>query len=92
MKGYLKVIIFLFIFLIFGNQELLSQLPENKITKEEYINLYKDIALEEMKQEATRLGANAVVAVDLDYETIGSGGGNMLMVSASGTAVAYEET
>jgi uncharacterized protein YbjQ (UPF0145 family) len=47
----------------------------------------KEIALEEMKAEARQLGANAVVAVDLDYETIGSGGGNMLMVSASGTAV-----
>jgi len=47
----------------------------------------KEIALEEMKAEAGQLGANAVVAVDLDYETIGSGGGNMLMVSASGTAV-----
>ena len=47
----------------------------------------KEIALEEMKSEARQLGANAVVAVDLDYETIGSGGGNMLMVSASGTAV-----
>ena len=47
----------------------------------------KEIALEEMKAEAHQLGANAVVAVDLDYETIGSGGGNMLMVSASGTAV-----
>jgi uncharacterized protein YbjQ (UPF0145 family) len=42
--------------------------------------------------EATELGANAVVGVDLDYETIemGSGGG-MLMVSASGTAVVIEE-
>lgn len=50
----------------------------------------KDIALEEMKQEARRLGANAVIAIDLDYETIGSGGGNMLMVSASGTAVTIE--
>ena len=47
----------------------------------------KDIALEEMKAEAQRLGGNAVIAVDLDYETIGGGGGNMLMVSASGTAV-----
>jgi uncharacterized protein YbjQ (UPF0145 family) len=50
----------------------------------------KDIALEEMKQEAHNLGANAVIAIDLDYETIGSGGGNMLMVSASGTAVIFE--
>jgi uncharacterized protein YbjQ (UPF0145 family) len=48
----------------------------------------KAIALEEMEQQAKELGANAVLSVDLDYETIqvGSGGG-MLMVSASGTAV-----
>lgn len=48
----------------------------------------KDIALQEMEAQAASLGANAVVGVDLDYETItmGSGGG-MLMVSASGTAV-----
>jgi uncharacterized protein YbjQ (UPF0145 family) len=46
------------------------------------------IALEEMERQAEDLGANAVLSVDLDYETIqvGSGGG-MLMVSASGTAV-----
>ncbi len=50
----------------------------------------KDIALEEMKEEARRLGANAVIAIDLDYETIGSGGSNMLMVTASGTAVTIE--
>jgi uncharacterized protein YbjQ (UPF0145 family) len=51
----------------------------------------KSIALEEMQEEASRLGGNAVVGVDLDYETItmGSGGG-MLMVSASGTAVVAE--
>jgi uncharacterized protein YbjQ (UPF0145 family) len=48
----------------------------------------KEIALREMQDEARRLGANAVIGVDLDYEniTIGNGGG-MLMVSASGTAV-----
>lgn len=45
----------------------------------------RDIALEEMSQRAAALGANAIVGVDLDYETVGSGG--MLMVSASGTAV-----
>ena len=51
----------------------------------------KDIAIKEMCEEASTLGANAVVGVDLDYETIGSGGsGNMLMVSASGTAVSCE--
>lgn len=52
----------------------------------------KQIAIGEMKEEAKALGGNAVVAVDLDYETIGIGqAGNMLMVSASGTAVVYEE-
>lgn len=48
----------------------------------------KDLAIHEMTEQARSLGANAVVAVDLDYENIGTGsGGNMLMVSASGTAV-----
>jgi len=51
----------------------------------------KQIALEEMMQEAAQLGANAVIGVDLDYETIEMGqGGGMLMVSANGTAVVYE--
>ena len=51
----------------------------------------KDVAIREMTEDAARLGANAVIGVDLDYETIqmGSGGG-MLMVSASGTAVFVE--
>jgi uncharacterized protein YbjQ (UPF0145 family) len=51
----------------------------------------KDIAIGEMIEQARALGANAIVGVDLDYETIqvGSGGG-MLMVSASGTAVRVE--
>ena len=48
----------------------------------------KDIAVREMEDEAKRLGANAVIGVDLDYENITTGnGGGMLMVSASGTAV-----
>ncbi len=46
----------------------------------------KDLAVAEMTQQAVALGANAIIGVDLDYETIGSGG-SMLMVSASGTAV-----
>jgi uncharacterized protein YbjQ (UPF0145 family) len=49
----------------------------------------KDLALDEMAEKAKALGANAVIGVDLDYETLGQGG-NMLMVSASGTAVKYE--
>lgn len=56
---------------------------------EEELRKAKDIAIEEMIQQAQSLGANAVVGVDLDYETIGGGSGNMLMVSASGTAVKY---
>jgi uncharacterized protein YbjQ (UPF0145 family) len=43
-------------------------------------------ALEEMEAEAAKLGGNAVIGVDLDYEVLGSNG-SMLMVSASGTAV-----
>lgn len=43
-----------------------------------------------MAQEAEALGANAAVGADLDYETIPRGQGNMLMVSASGTAVSYQ--
>ncbi len=46
----------------------------------------RDTALAEMAEEAQRRGANAVIGVDLDYETIGDTG-SMLMVSASGTAV-----
>lgn len=49
----------------------------------------KDLALQEMQEQATALGANAVIGVDLDYETVGQGG-SMLMVSASGTAVVVE--
>jgi uncharacterized protein YbjQ (UPF0145 family) len=53
----------------------------------------KEIAIEEMKEQARALNANAVIGVDLDYETIQVGQtGGMLMVSANGTAVAYEET
>jgi len=50
----------------------------------------KENAISEMKDNAKKLGANAVIAVDLDYETMGSNG-SMLMVSANGTAVVYEE-
>ena len=58
---------------------------------EEELRKAKQIAVDEMVEQATVLGANAVVGVDLDYETIGIGsGGNMLMVSASGTAVVVE--
>jgi uncharacterized protein YbjQ (UPF0145 family) len=48
----------------------------------------KDLAIEEMTAQAQAFGANAVIGIDLDYETVGQGG-SMLMVSASGTAVTY---
>ena len=46
-------------------------------------------ALDEMAAAAAKLGANAVVGIDLDYETLGTGG-SMLMVTATGTAVIVE--
>jgi uncharacterized protein YbjQ (UPF0145 family) len=49
----------------------------------------KDIAVQETVEQARSLGANAVVGVDIDYETIGANG-SMLMVSVSGTAVVLE--
>lgn len=57
---------------------------------EEGLREAKDIALREMQEQAVRIGANAILAVDLDYETLGSNG-SMLMVSASGTAVVLED-
>ncbi|MBE3596614.1 MAG: YbjQ family protein [Hydrogenibacillus sp.] len=47
----------------------------------------REIALKEMSERADRLGANAVVGVDIDYEVVRDG---MLMVTASGTAVVIE--
>ncbi len=59
---------------------------------EEELRKAKDLAINEMVKCAGELGANAVIGVDLDYETITFGqGGGMLMVSASGTAVTYRE-
>jgi uncharacterized protein YbjQ (UPF0145 family) len=48
----------------------------------------REIALAELREEAERAGANAVIGIDLDYETVGQGG-SMLMVTASGTAIRY---
>lgn len=49
----------------------------------------KDTSLAEMQQRATELGANAIVGVDIDYETIGQNN-SMLMVATSGTAVVID--
>ncbi len=46
----------------------------------------RETAFQELEAEATRLGANAVIGVDIDYEVIGKEG-SMLMVTVSGTAV-----
>ncbi len=46
----------------------------------------KESAMKEMQERAAALGANAIVGIDLDYETVGETG-SMLMVSCTGTAV-----
>jgi uncharacterized protein YbjQ (UPF0145 family) len=56
---------------------------------EQVLRETKDNALRELEANARLLGANAVVGIDLDYETVGHSG-SMLMVSASGTAVHIE--
>jgi uncharacterized protein YbjQ (UPF0145 family) len=58
-------------------------------TYEAELQRARDIALQELQERATQLGANAIVGVDLDYEVLGANNG-MLMVSASGTAVVVE--
>lgn len=55
-------------------------------TYEKVLEEAKNYALVEIKQKAQSMGADAIVGVDLDYETIGANG-SMLMVSISGTAV-----
>ena len=49
----------------------------------------KESALQEMSDQAARMGANAVIGIDLDYETVGANG-SMLVVTAAGTAVRYQ--
>lgn len=53
---------------------------------EDVLRNAKDSALNELAERAQRLGANAVVGIDFDYEAIGASG-SMLMVTCSGTAV-----
>jgi uncharacterized protein YbjQ (UPF0145 family) len=54
---------------------------------EEVLREARETALREMEEKASRLGANGVIGVDLDYETVGQ---SMLMVTVSGTAITYE--
>lgn len=57
---------------------------------EEVLRKAKESAIAEMCQQAEQMGANAVIAVDLDYETVGDTG-SMLMVTVAGTAIRYVE-
>ena len=56
---------------------------------EEVLKEAKEIAVREMTESARIMGANAVIGVDLDYESLGANNG-MLMVTACGTAVIFE--
>jgi uncharacterized protein YbjQ (UPF0145 family) len=56
---------------------------------ERELSAARQIALKELENQATNVGANAVVGIDLDYEVVGQGS-SMLMVSVSGTAVLAE--
>ncbi len=49
----------------------------------------REMAMDEIKTAAAEMGANAVVGIDIDYETVGSNG-SMLMVTVSGTAVVLQ--
>lgn len=53
---------------------------------EKELHRARELAFEEMQQQAAEFGANAIIGIDIDYETVGAEGG-MLMVSVSGTAV-----
>jgi uncharacterized protein YbjQ (UPF0145 family) len=56
---------------------------------EQVLREAKANALRELEENARQMGANAVIGIDLDYETVGHNG-SMLMVSASGTAVKFQ--
>ena len=58
-------------------------------TYERELGTARDTAMRELLAQARSLGADAVIGIDLDYEVLGANGG-MLMVSASGTAVALK--
>jgi len=58
-------------------------------TYERELRRAREIAMEELKASAAEMGANAVVGIDIDYETVG-GNASMLMVTVSGTAVVLQ--
>lgn len=53
---------------------------------EDELGKARDIAFQEIEDEARAMGANAIIGIDIDYEVVGQHGG-MMMVSVSGTAV-----
>lgn len=53
---------------------------------EQVLREAQDSAMHEMEERAAQIGANAVIGIDLDYETVGQNG-SMIMVTCSGTAV-----
>lgn len=57
-------------------------------TYEKVLEQAKEDALRELTEKANAMGANGIIGVDLDFETVG-GGGSMLMVIATGTAVRF---
>ena len=58
-------------------------------TYEDELITARNQAMRELEERATRVGADAVVGIDIDYEVLGQNG-SMLMVTASGTAVKFE--
>ena len=58
---------------------------------EKVLNDARQTAIAELTDKAARLGANAVIGVDIDYEPVGANG-SMLMVTAAGTAVKIEQS
>lgn len=56
---------------------------------EEVLREAKETAMKQMQEQADQLGANGIIGIHLDYESIGAKG-SMLMVVASGTAVRYK--
>ncbi len=52
----------------------------------------KEHAIDDLKRTARQMGADAVLAIDLDYEVLGGSGSSMLMVTANGTAVRLTRT
>ena len=79
-----------------GKHQNLDQIENRKQYMRGYMKEYrekqtaKESAIAEMCQQAEQMGANAVIAVDLDYETVGDTG-SMLMVTVAGTAIRYVE-